>query len=294
MDSPIKLLPRMPFVGMKFESIKFEIIKFSEFNPQNLPPTIRIDQAHYIDFHLVIFCIKSHSAKANIFINFECFSLTESELIFIPQNSIISFDFAEAAEGYSILFTDSFLIQNNISISLLSSFGYLSKKKKRKIALTPPELTKLDFLYQAIYLEYHDINLHNKKEILQSLMKSILLKIEQFHQSRTPISSHNFNTFKKFKTLLEDNHTINKNINYYCKKLHITSLKLNEICQLYCNCSTKKTLTIQLLLEAKKLLKFSALSIKEIAFKLGFSESTNFSKFFSRNENCSPKQFRQS
>ena len=46
------------------------------------------------------------------------------------------------------------------------------------------------------------------------------------------------------------------------------------------------------LLEAKRLLSFSELSIKEVAFKLGFDEPTNFNKFFRKHADLSPGDFR--
>ena len=45
--------------------------------------------------------------------------------------------------------------------------------------------------------------------------------------------------------------------------------------------------------EAKSLLQNSALSIKDITYKLGFSETAHFSNFFKKHTNISPVQYRK-
>lgn len=66
------------------------------------------------------------------------------------------------------------------------------------------------------------------------------------------------------------------------------------------NCSLKKTLkktttqviATRILQEAKRLLVKSDLSISEIAFLLGFAETTHFNNFFRKNAKTSPTKFR--
>lgn len=48
------------------------------------------------------------------------------------------------------------------------------------------------------------------------------------------------------------------------------------------------------MLEAKRLLAYSSLSIKEIGFELGFGEPTNFNKYFRKHTGMAPMQFKYS
>jgi AraC-like DNA-binding protein len=45
--------------------------------------------------------------------------------------------------------------------------------------------------------------------------------------------------------------------------------------------------------EAKSLLQNSSISIKEIAYKLGFAESAHFSNYFSKHADMSPATYRK-
>ena len=46
------------------------------------------------------------------------------------------------------------------------------------------------------------------------------------------------------------------------------------------------------MLEAKRLLAYSNMTIKEVAFALGFEEATNFNKFFRKHAKITPNCFR--
>ena len=49
----------------------------------------------------------------------------------------------------------------------------------------------------------------------------------------------------------------------------------------------------RLVLEAKRKLKFSNKTVREIAFELGFEDPAYFSRLFSKNAGVSPAQYRQ-
>ena len=57
--------------------------------------------------------------------------------------------------------------------------------------------------------------------------------------------------------------------------------------------TAKQFIEGRILLEAKRMLVYSNESIKEITFQLGFDEPTNFTKYFSKNADMPPVQFRR-
>lgn len=56
--------------------------------------------------------------------------------------------------------------------------------------------------------------------------------------------------------------------------------------------TTSQIITERILQEAKTLLKQSAWNVSEIAYALGFTESTHFNNFFKKHTQMSPLQFR--
>src|SRR5690606_14417413 len=83
-----------------------------------------------------------------------------------------------------------------------------------------------------------------------------------------------------------------KNVDFYAKKLNISASYLTKICRWHINTSPNQLIIQHTILEAKRLLKSTDLSIKEIAFELGFVDAPYFSNFFKQHVDMTPKQFR--
>ena len=54
-----------------------------------------------------------------------------------------------------------------------------------------------------------------------------------------------------------------------------------------------KLINDRIILEAKRMIRYSDLRIKEIAFDLGFKDDSYFAKLFKRNVGMSPVEFRE-
>ena len=59
------------------------------------------------------------------------------------------------------------------------------------------------------------------------------------------------------------------------------------------NKPVKEYIHEQLIMEIKRFLMNTDLSIKEIAYKTGFDEPTNFVKYFKKNTSSTPSAFRK-
>lgn len=98
--------------------------------------------------------------------------------------------------------------------------------------------------------------------------------------------------FEEFTNLLQENYQISRNVNFYAQKLNISSKHLNSLCRKFLNISAKNTIDNYTILEIKREL-ISNLPIKEIAYKFGFIETTNFVKYFKKQTNISPSKFKE-
>ncbi|MCD2422417.1 helix-turn-helix domain-containing protein [Niabella pedocola] len=97
----------------------------------------------------------------------------------------------------------------------------------------------------------------------------------------------------RFSVLLHEGFGEGNTVSYYADKLAITPNYLNIICRRYAGVNAKHFISQRRLLEAKRLLLGSELSIKEIAFKLGFNEISNFSFYIKSNTGFYPRQYRE-
>ncbi|WP_228409828.1 helix-turn-helix domain-containing protein [Chryseobacterium sp. T16E-39] len=72
-----------------------------------------------------------------------------------------------------------------------------------------------------------------------------------------------------------------------------TESKLNEVSKLHTNKTAQNVIYSLIISEAKRLLLYEKLSIKEIAYQLGFNDPFYFSNFFKKHTQQSPKDYQK-
>ena len=97
-----------------------------------------------------------------------------------------------------------------------------------------------------------------------------------------------------FKKLLADNFKTKKSPSAYAKMLNISAPYLNEALKKVTGLPVTYWITYEIILEAKRLLFYTDLTVKEIAHQLGYEDHTYFSRLFKSAENTTPLAFRNS
>ena len=96
----------------------------------------------------------------------------------------------------------------------------------------------------------------------------------------------------KFQQLIDVFFKEEKLVSFYAAKLHLSPNYLNILCRKYLKVSATKLIQQRTILEAKRLLKATSLSVKEIAFELGFVDTAYFSNVFKTHTGTTPSGFR--
>jgi AraC-like DNA-binding protein len=100
-------------------------------------------------------------------------------------------------------------------------------------------------------------------------------------------------TYRLFIQALEASFAKEHSLRYYARRLGYSESTISRACLAAEGRSAKEAISRRVLLEAKRLLAHSTASVAEVAYQLGFSEATNFVKFFRRNAGVTPKDFGQ-
>jgi len=93
--------------------------------------------------------------------------------------------------------------------------------------------------------------------------------------------------------LLESNFNAVTNIDFYAGKLGISSKRLNQILKEKLNKTGTQIIHDRIILEAKRKIIHSEVTIKEIAYDLGFSDRPYFSRFFKKQTGQTPEEFQK-
>ncbi len=142
---------------------------------------------------------------------------------------------------------------------------------------------------------YKDRDEFNKMNIIDSLYTIIFSKLEQLKQYQTFHLKENsrLETFLKFKSLLERHHSLSRNADFYAQKMNITYKHLNIICKEIVDTTAKQFIDEFVILEAKRKLISSTIKSTELAYSLGFEESTNFVKYFKKHTGLTLNTFKR-
>ena len=96
-----------------------------------------------------------------------------------------------------------------------------------------------------------------------------------------------------FRDLLETNFTKLKSVKDYASKIFISEKRLGQATTKILGKLPKEMINERVLLEAKRLLVHSNLSIKEIGQELGFDDPAYFVRYFKKNTETTPVEFRE-
>jgi AraC family transcriptional activator of pobA len=98
---------------------------------------------------------------------------------------------------------------------------------------------------------------------------------------------------QEFKRLLNGNVQHLKSPTAYAKLLNISESYLNEAMKKVTGFSVTYWILQEVMLEAKRLLYYSQLNVKEIAHHLGYDDHTYFSRLFKKANQVTPLAFRE-
>lgn len=135
------------------------------------------------------------------------------------------------------------------------------------------------------------------KDYLRALVRMLIICIERACEgcSAEPAqrSSMAQTTFIAFRRLIDQHHRRLHSVKEYASMLGVSPKTLtNHVAE----CSPHSPLEIinaRLVLEAKRMLRYGTMMVKEIAFELGFEDPSYFVKFFKRHTGQLPADFRE-
>ena len=99
------------------------------------------DTAHRHDFYTILFTI---TAKGKHLIDFREYDLADNQIFFISTGQVHQVIEDKRSVGYSLIFSNNFLIQNNIPISFIENINLFKEfGHSPPLNLKPNELTQL-------------------------------------------------------------------------------------------------------------------------------------------------------
>lgn len=135
------------------------------------------------------------------------------------------------------------------------------------------------------------------EEMLRVLLKLIILRStriwKQQHQLMEAEQQADVQFLRKFSQLVERHFKTHHTVADYAEMLFLTPKNLSKKISLLSKETPNDIIKNRIILESKRLLVHTELSVKEIAYSLNYEDDAYFIRFFTKNTGISPLSFRK-
>jgi AraC-like DNA-binding protein len=272
------------FLNQPNQQIPFAIMDFQTMQEPE------VEDLHKHTFYEILWIKKG---KTKQFIDYQEYEITDNTLFFISQGQLHSFEAWQGLEGFTILFTEDFFLLNQQNKDFLFELSFLDNLYANPfLDLSPEDISEIEPIIALLVSE--NSRTVPSAAILQSLLHVLLAKIQrcidQKQTSRYP--KRYLLQFKQFKKFLDEHFVQQFTVIDYAEKLSITQHHLNLISKEVAGKTATEIIRARVMLEAKRMLSFSDMTVTEIAYQLGYEENSYFSRVFKKETGLSPVEFR--
>lgn len=242
--------------------------------------------------HYYIALIKRGSGQKSI--GHFTFSIKKNTLFCIPKRVLHSSQYWSLdCAGYMLSFSLDFFLQKGFPSKLISNKKIFKASVKPYILLQPHQEKKVALIFETIIEEHQDAH-KTRNELIAVKILELLIQCDRLFTAAQITGKEVIfhDTLEKFNELLGKNYTEQRSVAFYAAALHIHPNYLNFLSRKHSGISAKQIINQYLLNEARYLLASSILSIKEIAYKLGFEYPEYFYSFFRRHLHVTPGRYR--
>lgn len=214
-------------------------------------------------------------------------------LLVVPTMSIHGFDFEQDMDGYSITLAKPLI---NYLSERLGRQGQALAEGNILPLNSQPEAEAIDTLVSQLHAEYCQ-PAEGREPMLYAMVQTLSVhvarRVQKLQPRQVPDQDKGYTHLVRYQRLIERHYREQPSITSMASELGITSTYLNTLCQRLAGTSAQQLLHERVMLEAKRFLTYTRMTISEVAYQLGFSEPAYFTRFFKRNTGHSPKVFRQ-
>lgn len=275
--------PEKPF-GFKIannnEILSDETLGYNPFRP------------HRIQFYAILFILEGEGVH---YVDFKKYTYKKGCIIFISKEQVHAFQRDDHRTAFFLLFSEEFLEKGGKGSNLLQQLSLYNYTLYPPVIQLKKHQTQffLD-LAEKIRKEFDAPDDQLTEEIMHASLKIFLCIAERIRKNnRAEIPKFKYHDeYLQLQKLLKQHIFQSRKVQFYADRLLISSKKLNRITQEIVQQNTKHHIHSFLILEIKRLLMNTSLSISEIAYKTGFDETTNFVKYFKKQTKLNPSQFR--
>ncbi len=271
---------------MCFED-SFYVRKFSEHLKENK----FVEEPHGHDFFLMLVVTKG---RGKHIIDFTEYEVTEGSMFILSPGQIHQWILSEDVEGYILFFTKEFFL-HDFDTSRLNRFPFFNSTFSSPFfKLTEKQTTSVLEKYHLMCSEYRSRNT-DFQEIIRMYLNAMLMELTRYYPEKKKDKytlPYDIVQLNKFEALVDKYFKLHRPLSCYAERMHISERQLSYLCKKTINKKPSEIMTERVILEAKRLIIHSSLSIAAISEELNYNDSSYFIRLFKKVTKQTPEQFR--
>jgi AraC family transcriptional regulator, transcriptional activator of pobA len=240
---------------------------------------VELELPERVSFHILFVGI---SGSGQMTVDFRSVPIGARRLGFIAAGRVRQFEFDRAVDAWMVLIEPSVAVglgTNVLSPAWEAPWLETSKTEHAELVAIVDQLVA----EQARPLDAY------QPELLASMCRTLVVRCERLYgQAPTPHAAQ----LVQFFTLLERDFATDRSVEHYARAVGFSPRRLGELLVEHTGKSTKQLIADRVLLELKRALAFTEVTVKQLAVDTGFDEPTNLVKFFRLHTKLTPLEFR--
>lgn len=246
------------------------------------------------------FIMVCESGSSTVNINLNEYHIRENSILIHKPNNILQMTGTSETKGYLIGFDESVQQQVDINVRGLSP-SMLQLQDQHVLDVSPEESRNLQGLIRNIADEItNSRDMPYFDEIVRSYLSLFVYKLCSIFSKglknrpnvESSAKSRNESYFHRFMLELSEHYKSERSVGFYASQLCITPKYLTTLIKKVSGKSAAEWIDRYVILEAKNLLRYSSMSIQEVAYYLNFPNQSFFGKYFKHQTGMSPSAYK--
>ncbi|RZK74495.1 MAG: AraC family transcriptional regulator [Pedobacter sp.] len=256
----------------------------------NLPSQSDLLVPHRKDHYLIVFIRRAGGTRQ--WIDMAPYTIQDNTVYFTGPNQIIVKEGFNQLWSTGIAFTKEFLsFQENASLSKLPLLQ--NPQNVHELRLTEADVNVVEDMLAKINGEYRQPG-EWQQRMLTAYLTVLLTYLSRLYteQYKPQENSPEKTLLRSYQSKVNESFRELKEVGAYASQLNISAGHLSEVVKMQSGKPAIKHIHERVVLEARRLLFHTNDSLKEIAFDLGFSDASYFNRFFRRETEVTPAEYR--
>ena len=237
--------------------------------------------------------------RATVAVNGTRYAIRPNDLVVIrPGAATELVSSTKQAAAYMIAFSESFIADLRIDLAAAMPV-YMRFGRNPVLPVTGRDVEEIRQVFQLVRTMLRSDKERYRAEIIRSLFTTafyIITDLDRREPSDGPGKPRRLRSeviFEEFSRLLQQHGCQERAVAFYAGRMGMTPKYLAATVKTVSGKTAAAWIADAVMLEAKRLLQYSSLSIQEIAYHLNFASQSFFGKYFKQHTGFSPSRYRR-